>query len=533
MDKAVDKSQDEQAKIEKQQRKLIKAILDRNGRYLTEDDVELTDAERERFYRLVSTGVIRRDDFVRMVAGIKTPAPEEAFLKLKDSNHRRRILAYFTGVGFDNFEKVTADTVADFLKKYPNPYTFLAPRTDFLEAIKKSNPISKYEDYAREMCDFVQDVYGKEQEYAKRAKELTELAEEWQTDQDAARLSADFLAGAVVEGDPWIQGGKAYVLTPELLEQGGFSPRYLLEIGGVEIALSKAFKVDVHEAVVAYVKFDDVVYVRGYYRSNSQGMWRYLADYVGGDGEIAWYGVGFNEESLTLPLKLQKQLNFVCNRGLHEVSGVNMSFFLGGTARRLDSKEEYHRLVDAGEMDGAYYREVSREPVLNFGVLKEAKHPPESIDVDDGAAPNFRNQLDHYDMKTEMYGDVAVRQFPSMDDKLRYTMIERGFSQYKKAWVGAIEVNSPITSTGLKREWVSSGDILTPLYEYKTMTAGYGEEITGERISGGIDARGVPITVTLDAEGGKVPDGYLSMWDKYLKLVPMIQRYLYTWREAE
>lgn len=533
MDKVVELVQEDKTTIERQQRKLIKAILDRDGRFLAEDDVELTDAEKDRFFRLVSTGVIRRDDFVRMVAGIKTPSETEAFSKIATSNHKRRILAYFTGVGFDNYERVSADTVADFLRKYPDPYKFLAPKKDFLEAIKRSNPISKYEDYVKEMCDFTQDVYGKEQEYARRARELIQLAEDWQVDQDAVRLSGEYLKGAIIEGDAWIQDGKAYTLTTELLEQGGLTPRYELEISGVQIALSRAFMVDVHEAVVGYVKFNDVVYVRGYYRSNSQGMWRYLADYVGGNGEIAWYGVGFNEESLTLPMKLQKQLNAVCKRGLHEVTGVNMGFFLGGTARRFESKEEYHRLVDAGEMKGAYYAEVMREPMLNFGTLSASKLPPESIDIDGNEAPNFRNQLDHYDMKTEMYGNVAVRQFPSMDDKLRYMMIERGFSAYKKAWVGAIEVNSPITSTGLKREWVSSGDILTPLYEYHTMAGGYGEEITGERSTFGVDAKGVPIAVTLDAEGGKVPDGYLSMWDKYLKLVPMVQKYLYTWREAE
>lgn len=519
--------------MERQQRKLIKAVLNRDGRYLSEEDATVLSEERERFFRLVATGVIKQADFERMVNGIKGPEPSVIFSKVATSNHKKRILAYFTGVGFDNFAQVSEVIVADFLKKYPNPYAFSSPAADFLAAIKKSNPAAKYEEYVREMGEFTAIVYGKEVEYMVRAQELARQAEEWQLDQEAARISAEFLPRAEIAGDPWVQDGEEYVLTPELLEKSGLSPRFLLEIGGVEIALSKVFKVDVHEAAVAYVKFNEKVYVRGYYRSNSQGMWRYLADYVGGNGEIVWYGVGFNEESLTLPLKIQKQLNMIAARGIYEVPGVNMGFFLGGTARRFDDKDEYKKLVAENKMEGAYYAEVSREPAMDFGVLSTQKLPPESIDVDGNAAPNFRNQLDHYTMHTEMYGDVTVRQFPSMDDELRYTMIERGFGDFKKAWVGGIEVNAPITSTGLKKEWVSTGDVSTPLYEYETMTGGYGSEIADGSRSDGLQAVGVSSDgLRSDGQGGLVPEGYFSMWDKYLKLVPIVRRYLYTWRDS-
>ena len=83
-------------------------------------------------------------------------------------------------------------------------------------------------------------------------------------------------------------------------------------------------------------------------------------------------------------------------------------------------------------------------------------------------------------------------------------MFEVGHGDFKKAWVGGIEANATITSTGLKSEWVSSGDVCTPLLEYQTMTGGYGVP----------DGRG---------------DGYESMWENYLSLVPIIKRYLYTW----
>ena len=504
-------SQNEQKKQEmakKQQNKLIRALLDHDYAVLGHPDVNVTEADRERFYNMVSNGQISGMDFAQIISSIRGPlesvGKEELFPKIIDDNHEKRILAYMSGIGFENFEKITPDTLEDFLGKYPNPADFVSAKEDFLNAINRSNPEAKPQDYKQAMEDYCQDIYGKKYEYFLQIEELKKLAEEWRLDRESEKLTVDFLEKGVISGDGWLQNGQIYMLTTELLRKVGLVPRYLMEIGGVEIAISKAFMVDVHEAVVAYVKINNMVKVRGYYRSNSQGMWRLLVDYVGGNGEIAWYGIGRNEESLTLPLKIQKELNMIASKGFLKIPGVNTGFFLGGTAKRYNSKEEYKQLIAENKMTGDYYREVNPEPILNFGVLSELKHPPESIDVDGENAPNFRKQLDHYEMQTEMYGDVVVRQFPSEGDNLRYSMFEVGHGDFKKAWVGGIEANATITSTGLKSEWVSSGDVCTPLLEYQTMTGGYGVP----------DGRG---------------DGYESMWEKYLSLVPIIKRYLYTW----
>lgn len=494
---------------DKQRRKLIQAILNRDPKILSQDDVELKKEEEIRFYELVDKGLVKNDDVDRIIISIKGPLESDGinviFSQISATNYERRILAYMAGVGFDNYENIRPDTVKVFLDKYPNPMDFESAKDDFLAAIKHSNPVEKYGAYLMAMKDFCLHLYGKKQEYYDLSKKLFIEAEEWRIDQDANRLESELLSRAEVNGDAWVQGGKTYNLMPDLLEKAGLGPRYELEIGGVQIALSRVFLVDTHEAAIAYINFGDHVKVRGYYRSNSQGMWRYLADYVGGEGMIAWYGVGFNEESLTLPLKLQKQLNMICKKGAFKIPGANTAFFLGGTARRFNSKEEYKQLVADGRMDSDYYREVNHQPIVDFGVLSTEKHPPESIDVDNGNAPNFHTQLDHYRMETVMYGTVTVRQFASNNDNLRYTVCEIGQGENRRAWVAGIEVNAPITSTGLKADWVSTGDICTPLLEYQTMTGGYGNP------------------------AGRT-DGYEDMWE-YIRRMPIIKRYLYTWRE--
>ena len=526
--KIIEKSMD--AKKENQKQKLIRAILYRDARILAESAIELSPDERERFYRMTVMGAIKKADFSKVIEGIKRPEVDQIFSKIKESKYKRRILAYMAGVGFDNYENIREEDVKRFLERYPNPSSFESAENDFLEAVRRSNSKQKYNEYAREMEEFVADAYGKKQEYSQLIQELIHDAEEWEIDKNAVKLEADFLNVAGIEGDEWEQNGQKYQLTPELLKKVGLAPRFLIEIGGVEIAFSDVFMVDVHEAAIAYVKFNGEVKIRGYYRSNSQGMWRYLADYVGGNGEIVWYGVGFNEESLTLPLKIQKTLNQIAMRGMHEIMGINTGFFLGGTARRFESKEDYKAKVAENMMDGAYYREVNREPKLDFGVLSTLKHPPESIDIEGEAAPNYRKQLDHYQMQTMMYGNVIVRQFPSVDDELRYTICETGEGDSKKAWVAGIEVNATITSTGLKSQWVSTGDICTPLYEYKTMTGGYGEPIASGNGANGNGANGNDANGN-DANGDSLQaEGYESMWNRYLKLMPIIRKYLYTWR---
>ena len=489
-------------------KKLIKALVTHDASILrAQKTPEVTPEEEERCYRMVSTGAVTTKDFDKLVGEAAVQPAAEIFSEIGQDKFKRRILAYMTGLGFDNFQNVTADTVNKFLEKFPRPGDFASARNDFLEAIRRSNTLQKYQEYQQEMADFERKVYGERALLTGVIVGVKAEAEEWQLDQDSVKLKAEFLDRAVVEGDVWVQQGLAYQLKPEYLEQVGLGPRFLMEVGGVRIAFSKAFMVDSHEAIVAYVAFDNTVKVRGYYRSNSQGMWRYLPDYVNGNGEIVWYGVGFNEESLTLPLKIQRQLNDVAMHHKQELKGVNPGFFLGGTARRFDSKEEYKQRVAARQMTGAYYTEVSVVPKLDFGILSERKHPPQSVDVRGDAEPDFRQQLTSYQMETRMYGKVTVRQFPSRDDVLRYSVCEIGSGENKRVWIGSIEVNAPITSTGLKREWVSTGDICTPLLEYQTMTGGFGVNV------------------------GRT-DGYLSMWENYLRLTPIIKDYLFVWQNS-
>ena len=125
-----------------------------------DDWVGLDAKKREQIYRLMSAGTIGRKDFDKAISSVAAPDTEAAFEGLSKSNYKLRILAYFTGVGFNNFTQATVNSLKLFLVKYPTPMSFKSAKQDFLMAVKRSNTKEKYLEYEREMAGFMELVYG-------------------------------------------------------------------------------------------------------------------------------------------------------------------------------------------------------------------------------------------------------------------------------------------------------------------------------------------------------------------------------------
>ena len=179
-----------------------------------EDWVGLSPEKRELIYRKIASGELSRKDFEKIVAGVPGPDVATAFSELARSNFKLRILAYMAGVGLNNFQSVNADSLKLFLVKFPTPKAFESAKTDFLEAVKRGNTREKYLEYEREMAEFCRLVYGKRLEAEEFFDQLMHDAEEWELNQEAERLKAEFLTGAEIEGDIWPQRGREYKLTP-------------------------------------------------------------------------------------------------------------------------------------------------------------------------------------------------------------------------------------------------------------------------------------------------------------------------------
>ena len=337
--------------------------------------------------------------------------------------------------------------------------------------------------------------------YAEAVKSLREKADTYT--QISRECSVELLQKAQIDGDPFPIDDQDQKLTPEFLAKNNLAPRYELQLEGLNINLSKSFRVKGHDSIIAYIETPNgEVKTRAYYRSNSAGLWRYCPDYAYNDGYNIWYGKGYNEEALTLPFELQKRLDSINEMGYvkpENPHAAELCFF--GTSKRYANGPEYFGAKSAHQLRGDYYKETNRQPYREYGFYPDEKIPPETLDITGPDAPNFHQEISSYQAHNKRYGDFTTKLFNSYDQRLRYFMCETEDDGVRKAWLGGAETTASIGSTGCRTEWVYMGDFSTPINEYPKQAKGYE-----------------------DLDDNKGP--YVGMWKNYLSRMPFIQRYL-------
>jgi hypothetical protein len=297
-----------------------------------------------------------------------------------------------------------------------------------------------------------------------------------------------------IHGDDYM--GK--YLTPEILKEENLLPKYKISVGDSVVWFSSSgydLENGRRVAVVAYVEKQGKVMARSYYRSNSQGIWRYLPDYQMHENgrTIKLYGKGYDEQSTTLPIVLQKALSEITSESTSILSLKRDPLFIfAGTAQKIDTET------------GDYYREIDADPKTLEGDFypEYGKTPPEQIILTEANSPDFQKLLTSWRQKTGLYGQILVEVFPSKDGKLKFMFCKDAGG---RVWIGGIEDDSETQSVGLKKSWIAGGDLVTPAYEYKSLdvdqTGGYGNE---ENRNG----------------------SYVDMYENYLKHIPVIQEYI-------
>ncbi|GEM_PF-2962524 len=302
-------------------------------------------------------------------------------------------------------------------------------------------------------------------------------------------------------------GGKH--LTVETLRQAKLEPKYKVKLDGVEWYASQPYEMDSGRlAIVAYVHFKDKIIARTYYRSNSQGVWRYLPGYTGVGPNIDWFDKGYGEESVTVPIASQMALAKLVaqEQPLKLLPAIDPDLIFAGTSRKLEDYAD-----NRGRRGITYYLESEAEAQKlngNFYIPENSEGPkkmkPEEVRFTDAnEAPDFTKvPLATWEEATAQYGNVFKEVLPSRDGERLYMFCR---DTKGRLWIGGIEnVASEIRSTGLKRAWVKGGDLTTPAYEYKVpsadQTGGYGNDA--------------------DRSGP-----YVDMYANYLSKIPVFQEY--------
>jgi hypothetical protein len=289
-------------------------------------------------------------------------------------------------------------------------------------------------------------------------------------------------------------------LTVAILEKEGLVPTHKVSLeNGTVCLFSDIYKsLNGRVAVVAYVKDGKNYVARTYYLSNSHGVWRYLPSYRGGvDGKkINWFNKGYGEESITLPIAFQKALADM--RSSRETKVVSEpEFVFAGTARNISNSylETYRLEVDLAprHLQGPFYG--------------DKKSDPGNLDITSKQAPDFTKVVTSWREHSSLYGDIDIEVFGSQDGELNYMFCK---DKNNRAWIGGIETNTPIQSTGLHKSWVDGGDMSTPAYEYMTMVG---------------DSK----YANYEMENGH----YVDMFKNYLSWSPLIQRYLARFKNTD
>ncbi len=287
-------------------------------------------------------------------------------------------------------------------------------------------------------------------------------------------------------------------LTKENLQQAGLAPIQKVQINNTDVWLSKPYVLGHGRiAVIGYVEDNGKLVARSFYRSNSQGVWRYMPSYLASGGHLDWYGKGHSEESVTLPIALQKALSTMKQT---PISVQNPEAIFAGTAKDIALRARRDPNI-------SYIIDVQKEGTRLAGSFyKDAgKVPPEKITfTNPQEKPDFTKPIiAKWEQQTALYGRVTTEVIPSADGKFFY-MFCRGTKG--RAWIGGIEKDGNMTSHGIRENWIKGGDLTTPPDEYRSQTHGYGN----------------------NAKPNQKYGEYVDMFDNYLSKVPIIRDYLST-----
>ncbi len=495
------------------------------------DDPQVTRAEREAFLQRLADGKITARDesnFLLLVCDTPkdaTPDFGKMFEQIAADPRQTQILAVAAGYNLANWKAVDKSVLPKILTEvqddgddYRTPVGFLRLRRHFLEGIRPRAKEQVYKAYVRSMNELEATLYGVRLEYFRQfellrheARKLMPIVETTQAQPTEAQFdvltserSAELMGRAVIDGDPWQGGGLERHLSTHALTLAKLVPLFTLRVDGMEICLSDIFQLPAgRAAVMAYIPAYDGVKIRTYYRTNAQGFWRYLPDYTRrADGKIDFYCIGYGEESVTVPMEVQAVLAQIeAMRGVRVLPSTTDSEFLAaGTAFAYDTRQDYQMQWSYGRMRGDYYQEVSAEPVNHdFDIHgSNQKKAPYTLSIDYNRSPNFETHTIRFEIETADAGRVVVDGFKSYDGQYNWLFCR---DSKNRAWVGQVEAISPMTSMGIRRDWIALGDFMTPLYEHTSQAGIYGDRN--------------------DTKGARQ-----CMWSNYLSNIPLIQEYL-------
>lgn len=529
---------------ERLQNKLIAYLVNGDKVEAVSDEVSVTPEQKAQIKQALEAGQIADERIAEFLLRVLSPIQDlktnlsGIYQQIVKTPRQKQILAVATGHSKHDWQKVDEVDLEKLLSKpqqggvdYRTPVGFDEFRRKFLDGIRDEATPEQMSEYMTAMDAVEQSLYGRRFEYYQQIVLLgrTERAEEWKpevvpvvtkavvatpvVDSGLSRLNevqtSDILARAVVDGDAWVQDGTEYRLTPQGLASAGVTPVYGMILEERPVYLSETFRLsDGRGAIIAYVADGEMVKVRGYCQNIKNGMWYYVPETIrGARGEgIAQIGEGYGEAATLLPLSLQAAITKIVEEvSLKVITVVNADFLLAGTAAAYNSQQEYREALSRGMVRGDFYREVDSSPVMEaWKADGRGKNAPQLISVNNNMVPDLQKMMVSFATYSVVVGQEEIRGFASNDNQLIWGF---GNDEWGRVWCNNIEVVSPVTSTGCRRDWMDAGDMVTPLYENSTQAGDFGDSRDVRR-------------------------GMIGMWNQYISKIPLMQEYV-RWRSEK
>jgi len=511
------------------QNKIIGYCYTKDPNILGYDEYPIDMATRQNFFESVNEGIYGDKEFSELLNQIKSPIhsnenninnPINTFSAIANENQQLGIIAALIRGNFNERGNLSPVDLGNFFRRYPNPIELQQDANNFMEMISKVNGQQKADEYKRSFNKLQKTVYGKRYDYFNQIEilkseagkidprkyyqpEINQPGEEFNEFQEIEPLvglsqpEMDRLVNKIkIRGDKY----KGEQIGLDDIIKEGLYPKYKVEMGNkVTCMLSDVYELDEgRSAVFGYVLKDGKYSLNSYYKSRSQGVWRYMSDYgIYDNGNIARIGKGggnlYSESSVELPIVLQKSLAAISERGL--VKTKKDPF------RMLTANSEV--IFSKDKVMPKFYKEINPNCLKieqNLSKTISRMEPPERVTLDSSKSPDFNNLVDSWRQNMGIYGHVKVDIFDSNDKLLKYMFCK---DRFNRVWIPHIELNnSKIQSCGLKENWVGAFNLMTPASEYYRQTGsdGYG--------------------------GSRIDNDYVDMYEKYLSKIPVIEQYV-------
>ena len=253
--------------------------------------------------------------------------------------------------------------------------------------------------------------------------------------------------------------------------------------------------------IALFVEGKEGIKPRMFYRSDSSLSWRYLPE-IHSNG---WHDKSsFGEDAINAPFKIQKQLEEINSN--HSES-INYCDIISVESTISDIKTDIDDEVSERFSLAPDHIEVTMNP---WGGVTYILPDPEDIRLPREMWPDFENEIDEYDIHSEVYkkmdsiGTITARRFKSQDGNYEFLFYSNSEG---KTWIAGIEcIDSDITSYGIRSQFIRPGALTTPLLEYHC------EESCQDGKKGG-------------GYWGKKQYGYYTDMSDYLDKIPVIKEF--------